>query len=244
VGPTLVYPDGTIQHAGLVAGLGGVVGRPFAHMSPEDAWTSMGATTWTRNRLAVSGACLAARRDELHAVGGFDERLGDLAAAVDLCVRLGDRGLRTVVTPHTRLVHHGCDDEPPRDDLEALRIVLRQFLTDGDPYYNPNLSPCVGDGSLRERFPDPELDALLGGLDRQPTTNGAVCRIREALDARDRALLALQALLRRKNAEIADMGKRLHGIAAHEAKPLEMLLRRELDRHPRLKATLKRFLGR
>jgi len=245
VGTKLVYPDGTIQHAGLVVGLGGLVGRPFAHMTDANAWTSMGATTWTRNYLAVSGACLMVRKSHLDAVGGFDQRLGDIAATVDLCLRLGAHGLRTVYTPHTRLLHHGCDDTPSPGELDALR-PLQRFLHDGDPFYNPNLSPCVGDGRLRERFADPELDAVLRRLVDTPAAaaNGAVDQIRHALDARERSLLALQALLRQKNAQIAEMTARLDTLAAHQAGSLQALARRELDRRPRLKATLKRLLGR
>jgi GT2 family glycosyltransferase len=147
VAPTLLRPDGTIEHAGLVVRPDGTVLRPFAGLAHGDHWTTMGASGWVRNYLAVGGACLCVRRDRYEAAGGFDERLAGWAADVDLCLRLRRHGLRTVYTPHAVLVHRGgrgtsWDALPPGP--------LATIAPRHDPFYNPNLSLDVGSGRLRD----------------------------------------------------------------------------------------------
>ncbi|HJQ85269.1 MAG TPA: hypothetical protein VKA21_14385, partial [Candidatus Binatia bacterium] len=139
VAPKLVYADGTIAHAGSVLLADGTVGRPFQHMADAPAWTTMGGTAWTRNHLALPAACLAVRRDRFEAAGRFDAAVSDEAAAAGLCLALVGRGLWNVYTPHTRVMHHGCDErgEPARVDVGAPVP---------DPFWNPNLSTRVFNG--------------------------------------------------------------------------------------------------
>jgi GT2 family glycosyltransferase len=73
----------------------------------------------------------------LDAVGGFAARRSARAADVDLCLRLGQAGLRTVYTPHARLVHDGCDDDERNAELDANGA---RFTDGGDPFYNPDVS--------------------------------------------------------------------------------------------------------
>jgi GT2 family glycosyltransferase len=220
VGPMLAYPDGTIQHAGFVVAPGGRVGRPFAHLPCEHAWIDMGATIWTRDCAAVSGACMLVRRAHVEMLGGFDARLDGVAADVDLCVRLRDHGLRVVYTPHTRLMHHGCDD--------GAAVVT----TAVDPFYNPNLGPS-GDGTIATGFGGAETVVAASASD------GVADDVREALAARDRSLLALQAMVRRKNAELAEATARL---ARWESDPLGALARRALASRPWVRDAVRRLL--
>jgi GT2 family glycosyltransferase len=136
VGPFLLRRDGTIDSAGLVLGAGGIA-----------AGALQGAPGWTRGHLsnaldvrncsAVSGACLLTRRDVFERLGGFDERFGEALFAVDYGLRLGEAGLRVVVTPHAR-VWHGpvCPHAAAADEGDRLRARWGRAL-DGDPYYNP-----------------------------------------------------------------------------------------------------------
>jgi GT2 family glycosyltransferase len=148
VGGKLLFPDGTLEHAGLAVGLEGTVGGVFRHMADASVWTSLGNPMWTRNCLAVSGACLMVSRERFEAAGGFDERLA-AHSDVALCVRLAHDGLRNVYTPHAGLVHQTCRERPADGEPEALRGLLAPWLEHGDPFYNPNLSIRLGNGRLR-----------------------------------------------------------------------------------------------
>jgi O-antigen biosynthesis protein len=143
VAPLLLYPDGTVQHAGAALGLHGYAGHPFAGLDP-DAETPFGrATEGTRNWLAVTAACLMVERTKFMGVGGFDERFVVAGNDVDLCLRLTASGYRSVFVPHTRLVHdesrsRGTLIDP--EDFAASERSYGAFRTTGDPFYNPNLT--------------------------------------------------------------------------------------------------------
>jgi GT2 family glycosyltransferase len=125
VGATLLYPDHTIQHAGLAPrGDGNWVhlhrGRPVRSAGEE------GELRQVRTVPAVTGACLLMRREQFLELGGFDERLPVTFSDVDLCCRVRQRGLLVVVTPHARLFHFEClsrgyaVDSPGAAHLAAL----------------------------------------------------------------------------------------------------------------------------
>ena len=125
VGATLLYADGTIQHAGLYQGPTGrwvhvYRGLPASHPGQRDELAHVRAVP------AVTGACLLVRRDLFEAVGGFDERYPVTYGDVDLCRRLRQRDLHVVVTPHARLLHHEglsrgfSGDRPGSEHLSAL----------------------------------------------------------------------------------------------------------------------------
>ena len=152
VGPKLIFPNGTIQEAGVVVGMGGMAGHTFVGL-PANTWTPFGHSHWTRNYLAVTGACLLVRRDSFESIGGFDERFIVCGSDIDLCLRLTERGLRTVYTPHATAIHdesstRRTDSIPEQDFYESFR-AYGKYLDRGDPYYNPNLSLWTGDGTLR-----------------------------------------------------------------------------------------------
>lgn len=142
VGAKLLYPDGTIKHAGLVPGLADLQGRLF-YGEPEPAYSSFGASDWYRTCTAVSGEALLLRRETFAQLGGFDETYQGELAALDLCLRAGAAGYRVVYTPFARLLSHSSPDPapPPADALRAA-MSLRPLLETGLPFFNPSLSPA------------------------------------------------------------------------------------------------------
>jgi len=148
VGAMLYYPSNTMQHAGVVLGLGGIASHP--HRGERRGMPgNYGRAALTQTMSAVTAACMVLRKDTFEAVGGFDETLAVAYNDVDLCLRLGARGFRNVWTPYAELYHfesvsrgddlHGAN--LPRFVAESQAMRDRwQGLLDADPYYNPNLS--------------------------------------------------------------------------------------------------------
>ena len=153
VGAKLLLPTGEIQHAGVIVGLGGFAGHPFAGQA-EPTFGVFGSTEWYRNYLAVTGACMLMRREVFHQVGGFDESFISCGSDVELCLRLRTAGYRGVYNPFARLLHHECatrkGDVPSQDFFVSFRHY-RSFLERGDPYWNSNLSPWKNPPALRRR---------------------------------------------------------------------------------------------
>lgn len=150
VGAKLLYPDGSIQHAGIVAGIGDTVGNP--HRLHVDRLGSgyFGRAILTQSFSAVSWACMAVKREAFEAVGGFDElHLAGLFGDVDFCFRLGEAGWRVGWTPNAELFHLEPSDQSRGTEGEnAIRFnndihyLHRRWgaLLANDPAYNPNLS--------------------------------------------------------------------------------------------------------
>lgn len=149
VGAKLFYPDGTIQHAGVVVGMDGVAGhghRGYPEHSPGDRHRLL----VIQNLSAVTAACLMMRKDVYDAVGGFDERFAVAFNDVDLCLKIRQLEKLIVWTPLARLWHHesltrGPEDTPSKQirfarEVQLFRDKWAEFLADGDPYYNPHLS--------------------------------------------------------------------------------------------------------
>lgn len=147
VGPKLYYPDDTIQHAGIVVGMGGVAGH--SHLNyPRQAAGHMQRLTYTQNVAAVSGACLLTPRAVFEQVGGFDEGFVLAFNDVDLCLKILSAGYRMVWTPTAELYHLESKTRGPEDTDEKQRRFKREydlfhlkwsaFLKAGDPYYSPH----------------------------------------------------------------------------------------------------------
>ena len=150
VGPKLLYPDDTVQHAGIVVGVGGIAEHAFRGLPAEAPGVCRQLQT-TRNYSAVTGACLLTRREVFDEVGGFDEeRLPVTFSDVDLCLKMRRAGYRIVYTPFAKLYHHESGTRRPA--VEPLETeVMRERWPDvlaHDPYYNPNLSRERADFSL------------------------------------------------------------------------------------------------
>jgi len=156
VGARLLYPDGRIQHAGLVMGLVGIAGHPWKRVDPNSEHVDF-RLKYPRTVSANTGACLVVRKDHFESVGGFDESLAVAFNDVDLCLKLQEAGLRNVWTPEATLIHHesvsrGRNNTPEkRRQFESEKRIMRQRWGDtlkSDPYYNPNLTYEVEDGGL------------------------------------------------------------------------------------------------
>lgn len=150
VGPQLLYPDDTVQHAGVVLGVGGIAEHAFRGF-PGDSPGVCRQLQTTRNYSAVTGACLLTRREVFDEVGGFDEeQLPVSFSDVDLCLKMRRAGYRIVYTPFAKLYHHESSTRRPA--VEPLETeVMRQRWADvleRDPFYNPNLSRERADFSL------------------------------------------------------------------------------------------------
>src|SRR5437763_7468143 len=150
VGPLLLYPDDTVQHAGIVVGVGGTAEHAFRGL-PAEAPGVCRQLQATRNYSAVTGGCLLTRRDVFDEVEGFDEeRLPVTFSDVDLCLKMRRAGYRVVYVPFAKLYHH--ESGTRRRTVEPLETeVLRELrpnLLDHDPYYNPNLSGERGEFPL------------------------------------------------------------------------------------------------
>ncbi|MCS0503133.1 glycosyltransferase family 2 protein [Ancylobacter mangrovi] len=141
VGARLLYPDGRIQHAGMV---GGVMGT-CTHVFIKQAATAPSYENWAdvhREYSMVTGAAFATRRSLLERINGFDEQFALDWNDVDMCLRMRLLGLRIVYTPHAELTHYesasrGASNLPGAD----LALFLERWseLLDNDPAYNPGL---------------------------------------------------------------------------------------------------------
>jgi O-antigen biosynthesis protein len=142
VGARLLYPDRRLQHCGLVVGLTGAAGHPLAGL-PEDATGYLHMATVGRECSAVTGACLATRRDVFERLDGFDETLGVDLNDVDFCLRAGVEGLRTLYEPAAELIHH---ESPSRGTAGGVGDIVqfvdrwKHYITEGDRYFNPHLT--------------------------------------------------------------------------------------------------------
>jgi glycosyltransferase involved in cell wall biosynthesis len=149
VGPRLVNPGGTIEHAGLVLGINGIAQSAFRGFPAEHPGVNR-QLQMTRNYSAISGACLLMRREVFQGIGGFDEKLSGALAGVDLCLKMRRAGYLIVYTPLAKL----CWDPSPPEEVDAsAEVIMRQRWSDvleRDPYYNPNLSRESADFSLGE----------------------------------------------------------------------------------------------
>jgi GT2 family glycosyltransferase len=141
VGARLLFPDGTIQHAGVAVGvcwgaahlLQGIEGHRPGYLS---------LTSVTRNFMAVTAACMMTRRSVFEEMGGFDASLPIAFNDTDFCLRLHEAGYLVVCTPLAELVHHESKSRGHSDDAKELpyfRSRWRSVMLAGDPYYNPNL---------------------------------------------------------------------------------------------------------
>jgi GT2 family glycosyltransferase len=157
VGARLWYPNGTLQHGGVIVGFGGVADHAHLRL-PKGHCGYFGRAVLQQELSAVTGACLMVRRKLFEAVGGLDEQLAVAFNDVDFCLRLKAAGYRNIWTPFAELIHHesasrGLDDNPEkiaRFRQESHFMYMRWGKTlQLDPFYNPNLSATKADYSIR-----------------------------------------------------------------------------------------------
>jgi GT2 family glycosyltransferase len=157
VGARLWYPNNTLQHGGVVIGLGGVAGHSHKHL-PQKMSGYFWRASLIQSFSAVTAACLVIRKSVYEEVGGFNE--DDLQIAfndIDFCLRVREAGYRNIWTPYAELYHHesatrGYEDTPERQARFAKEVqYMKQRWGDtllNDPAYSPNLTLGHDDFSL------------------------------------------------------------------------------------------------
>jgi GT2 family glycosyltransferase len=140
VGARLLYPDGTVQHAGvLVDVVRGNAAHAFAGAAPDDPG-HLGQAVRTRNCSAVTAACLLTHTHLFRELGGLEDRQLRVAYSdVDYCLRLQQAGYRVVYAPEAELDHHESHSRGRVPDYAEVRALAERLRRRGDPYHNPNL---------------------------------------------------------------------------------------------------------
>ena len=149
VGAKLYYPDDTVQHGGVIIGIGGIAGHAHKYAQRDDNGY-FDRLLLIQNFSAVTAACLMVKKSLYEQVDGMDEE--HLAIAfndVDFCLRLREKGYLNVFTPYCELYHHESKTRGYEDTLEKQQRFAKEVaymrkrhavtLQNGDPYYNPNL---------------------------------------------------------------------------------------------------------
>lgn len=160
VGAQLIYPDAsaklgfitgqTIQHAGVILGVGGIAGHAFRHIYHLDNGY-FGFNKTIRNYSAVTGACMLIKRDVYKKVNGYDSVLKVAYNDVDFCLRVRKEGYLVVYTPYAKLYHYEGASRgfsQPSDDAQTFVNRWKNVLVKRDPYYNVNLTLFREDFSL------------------------------------------------------------------------------------------------
>jgi O-antigen biosynthesis protein len=159
VGARLWYPNGTIQHGGVILGAGGIAGHAHVGLRRDEPGYFARAHL-AQNVSAVTTACALVRREVYLQLGGFDENLAVTFNDIDFCLRLREAGYQVIWTPYAELIHHesasrGFDDSAPKQvrflaEVEYMKSKWGDILQ-RDPFYNPNLS--LGEDLFTLAFP-------------------------------------------------------------------------------------------
>ena len=158
VGAKLYYPNDTIQHAGVIIGLGGYAGHSHK-MYPRDNPGYFNRLNAIQNLSAVTAACLMIKKRIYQEIDGMDDVKFKVAYNdVDFCLRVLEQGYLNLFTPYAQMYHHesisrGYETTPEKivrfqTEKDALYERHKDILTQGDPYYNPNLTYDREDFSL------------------------------------------------------------------------------------------------
>ncbi|WP_271251631.1 glycosyltransferase family 2 protein [Pseudanabaena sp. Chao 1811] len=148
VGSLLLYPDNTVQHAGVILGMGGLADHCHKHFK-QDSINYFGQIQTINNYLAVTGACLMCRKEIFYEVNGFEEELSVAFNDIDFCLKIIEKGYRNIYLPHVKLYHHesksrGHDDTPEKlkrfnAEIKYMQTKWKKYI-DYDPCYSPHLS--------------------------------------------------------------------------------------------------------
>ena len=148
VGAELFYPDKSIQHAGIIIGIGGVAGHVFRNI-PHGMHGYFSKDAMIQNMSAVTAACIMAPRKMYEAVGNMDEKFEVAFNDVDFCLKIREQGKLIVYNPYVQFIHYesksrGFEDTLEKQkrfkgEVERFQKKWKKILKDGDPYYNINL---------------------------------------------------------------------------------------------------------
>ncbi|MFP3153689.1 glycosyltransferase [Lachnospiraceae bacterium ZAX-1] len=159
VGARLHYEDGTIQHAGVVAGIGGIVGHTFVGSDETDNGY-FSRIICAQDYSAVTGACMMTKKSIFQEVGAMTDGLAVAFNDIDYCLKVRESGKLVVYNPYAQLYHYesksrGLEDTPEKlerfyDEMNFFMKKWAKILEEGDPYYNRNLTLAKADFSLRK----------------------------------------------------------------------------------------------
>jgi len=143
VGPLLLYPDGTIQHAGVVVGMKGWADHVYKGESAMHKTSPYVSPLVTRDVLAVTGACMMISRHKFQSIGTFDEQFQICGSDVEFCIRSHKLGHHNLYIPTVKIEHHESKTRSsfvPDSDFKQSAMKYGSFRTEGDPFFNKNLS--------------------------------------------------------------------------------------------------------
>ena len=159
VGAKLLYPDDSVQHCGVVIGVGGFAGHILT-LSDRNEVGYFGKLQAVQNVSAVTGACLMIKRSVFEQVEGFDEGFKVALNDIDLCLKVRKSGYDVIIHPGVELYHYesksrGLEETPEKHErfkreISRFRDRWKKELDEGDPFYNPNLTLMYGDCRIRE----------------------------------------------------------------------------------------------
>ncbi len=184
VGVKLLYQDDSIQHAGVIVGILGIAGHCFQR---QMGGTYFNRAEYAENYSAVTAACMMSKRTVFDEVGGFTEDLAVAFNDIDYCMKVRTRGYRVVYEPYASFHHYesksrGLDTDPVkvkrfRGEILFFHKRWKDFLSAGDPYYNPNQTLIKQDFSLRdltkEEIGKPYYMFLVDGIDNDDQQSGS-----------------------------------------------------------------------
>ena len=158
VGAKLYYPDDTVQHAGIIIGIGGVAGNIFTGL-PRRFTGYFHKASIQQDLSAVTAACMMVKRSVYEEAGGLEEKLQVAFNDVDFCLRVRKDGYLVVFDPYVELYHYesktrGSENTKEKvrrfqSEIEYMRSHWLELLKKGDPMYNPNLTLTKWDYSLK-----------------------------------------------------------------------------------------------
>ncbi|MDR1765759.1 MAG: glycosyltransferase [Lachnospiraceae bacterium] len=159
VGARLLYRDGTIQHAGVVVGFGGIAGHTFIGLHEAEN-SYFHRAMCAQDYSAVTAACMMTKGDVFFTVGGFSEELAVAFNDIDYCMKVRSSGKLVVYNPYAALWHYesksrGLEDTPEKVARFNREVAIfagkwPDILRDGDPYYNPNLTLRKSNFALKD----------------------------------------------------------------------------------------------
>ncbi len=160
VGCKLLFPNGTIQHGGIIIGLGADRIAGHIHYGMQGDYIGyMGRLCYAQNMSAVTAAAMMVNKDKYLEVGGMDEELAVAYNDVDFCLKLREKGYLNIFTPFAEATHYesasrdsyekDAAGERFKNECQHFKDRWQEVIDKGDPYYNPNFSLNVSDYSLK-----------------------------------------------------------------------------------------------
>lgn len=169
VGPLLLYDDDTIQHAGIIVGMGGWADHVFKGMDPVHCGTPYVSPMVSRNVTAVTGACMAISKKTIQDIGEFDDEFIICGSDVEICIRAYEKGYRNLYQANVRLYHlesKSRDSYIPEIDFKKSYECYTPFRENGDPFFNINLD--VNSPIPKESRENMNVDKIKRCLKRNP----------------------------------------------------------------------------